>query len=245
MRHLLFHIWPLDTLAGRNCLKWHLRQLQKRAEAFDGQWIFAVVTGPGLVPVEEVVKLLPPHAQVIVRPNDANFGESCTLPMLLAKAFTLAEADTIFYAHTKGITHLGTVSEAPTRYWALGQYRWLLSEEALLLSQKHPFVGWLKYEGQHSMFPPCSTWHFGGNFWWFRPAEIYRLAWWIVFPTRFGAEAYPSTLVSTEKAACRHSFSGHTLVRPDGQGHMYFLDFWKRFGIPMGPDATSYEEECG
>jgi len=240
MRHLLFHILPLDTPAGQNCVQWHLRQLQKCAHIFNGQWIFAIVTGPGLSPPEVVRNFLPPQAQIIVRPNDPEYGESCTLPMLLARAFTLDPDDVVFYAHTKGVTRLESPLESPSRWWALSMYRWLLSDPALRMLQSHPFVGWLKYEGQHGMFPPWSTWHYAGNFWWFRAAEIYRRAWWPVPPTRFGAESYPSMLVKTSEAACLHGLSSDMLLRPDGQARMYFFDFWRTFGIPMGPDADSY-----
>jgi len=241
MRHLLYHIYPLDTQAGRKCVQWHLRQLQKYAAIFDGQLIFAIVTGIGLSPPESVARLLPATAQILIRPNNPDFGESCTLPMLLARAFTLGPSDLIFYAHTKGVTHVNSAQETPTRWWSLSMYRWLLSEETLGKFPAHSCVGWLKYEGQHDLFPRWSNWHYPGNFWWFRSADLYRQAWWLVPPTKFGAEAYPSTWAPTEKAACLYSFPWRELTRPDGLSHLYYFDFWKKLDIPKGPEADSYE----
>jgi hypothetical protein len=240
MRHLLFHIYPLETPGGQKCLQWHLKQLQKSVALFDGQLIFAIVTGEGLLPPESVAKLLPSRAQILVRPNDPNFGESCTLPMLLAKAFTLEPSDVLFYAHSKGVTHVNKAQEAPTRWWSLSMYRWLFSEEALAKLATHSCAGWLKFDGPHDCFPPWSKWHYSGNFWWFRAADLYRQAWWLVPPTRFGAEAYPSTWASTEMAASLHSFPWRVLTRDDGLSHLYYRDFWEKLGIPQGPDADSY-----
>jgi hypothetical protein len=241
MNHLLFHIWPKDTPAGQKCLRWHLRQLEKYLHLFDGQLAFAILTGDGLAPPDTVQKLLPRRAHIITRPNDPAFGEACTLPMLLAKTFSLAPEDSLFYAHTKGMSHLGTSVESPTRWWSLAMYEYLLATDARTLLAQHPFVGWLKYEGPHGMFPPWSTWHFAGNFWWARAAHLYRRAWWNVHPTPMGAEAFPSSLAGTEQAAARHTYPWNLLQRPDGLGVMYFVEFWREFGIPMGRDADSYD----
>ncbi|HVT81916.1 MAG TPA: hypothetical protein VHM90_14815 [Phycisphaerae bacterium] len=222
-------------------MHWHLRQLQKHSHVFDGQWIFAIVTGPGLTSPDAVRPLLPPQAQVITRPNDPQLGETCTLPLLLAKAFTLQPDDAVFYAHAKGLSQLGRQSESPTRWWTLAMYRWLLGDEATAMLRDKPFVGWLKFQGSHYPLPWWSTWHYAGNFWWFRAADIYRKAWQQVHPSRFGAEAYPSSLATTEQAGSLHTLPKTKLITPGGLPRMYFFDFWQEFGIPMGPDADSYD----
>jgi hypothetical protein len=245
MRHLIVHITPSDhPLIGR-CWRWHLRQLNHYAPIFDGQRIFAVAMGPGLAPPEFVAQFLPPRSQILAVPNSESIRETYSLPLLLARAFTVASGDAVFYAHSKGTSWVGTRGEATTRWWSLAMYRWLLSPAAMNLLSTHPVVGWRKHEGRVlvplSPFPDFCTWHYSGTFWWFNAQAVYTQPWWVIEPTRFGAEAYLSKIFRTESAACHHSFPAKQRLDPVAGDAIYTMPFWKSMGIPAGADAESYD----
>jgi hypothetical protein len=241
LRHLLFHLTPMDTPGGQSCWKWHLRQLNHYAPMFDGQILIAVVSGPGMMPAEQVAPFLPPRAQLISLPNHPQLRESYTLPLLLARAYTVDPADTVFYAHSQGITWMGKKFEHTKRWWSLTMYRWLLSAQAMDLLKTHPIVGWLKYEGTVSHFPPHSKWHYAGVFCWFRAAEVYLRPWWAVTPATYGAEAYLSGLFPSQAAASLYRMTPEQYLAIEGDACPYRPEFWSQIGIPTGPDADSYE----
>jgi hypothetical protein len=242
VRHLIFHITPGETLPQQSCWKWHLRQLNHYAHLFDGQRIFAVVSGPGLLPADEVAPFLPERSRIISLPNHPQLRESYTLPLLLAHAYTVAPQDTVFYAHSQGITWMGREFESTKRWWSLAMYRWLFSQPALDASMQFPVVGWLKFEGRVIHFPPTSLWHYVGVFHWFRAAEVYMRPWWVVPPHRYGAEAYQSMLFKSEQAAAPFRVTPETNFVPGTDlSKIYTHEFWKEFGIPEGPDAESYD----
>ena len=242
MRHLIYHIYPLDTSAGRRCWQWHLRQVNRYADRFDGQRLFAVVGGPGLAPAADVVPLLPPRSTLLALPNHTELGETYTLPLLLGRTYTVDPADTVFFAHAKGVTRVDHPWEATTRWWSLAMYRYLLDGRAATdLLERAPAVGWLKHEGRPTTFPEWSRWHYAGTFWWCRAAALFGRDWWSVLPVRFGAEAYLSRFFPTEQAASAFTLPGHLALTPQGWGRIYFEDFWRQIGIPVGPDADSYD----
>ena len=241
MRHLIYHVYPVDTPAGRRCWQWHLRQVCHCAHRFDGQKLFAVVTGPGLVPPAEVGPYLPPGSIVVSPPNHPQLGEAYTLPLLLGRSFTVDPADTVFFAHAKGITRVGHEWEAPTRWWSLSMYRYLFSQAALDLLERVPAVGWLKHEGTAPAFPEWARWHYSGTFWWCRAAAVFGRDWWSVMPVRFGAEAYLTRFFPTEQAAAKYTMPAHMALTPQGWGTIYHEEFWRQVGIPTGPDADSYD----
>ena len=242
MRHLIFHILPVDTAAGRACWRWHLRQVHRHADLFDGRRVFAVATGLGLAPPDEVAALLPPRSTVLTAPNHPHLGETYTLPLLLARAFSVARGDAVMYAHAKGVTRVGHEWEAATRWWSLAMYRWLTDPAAVGLLDRFPTVGWLKHEGPVATFPDWSRWHYSGTFWWCRAAPLFTRDWWGVPPVRFGAEAYLSRLFPTERAAARVVLPNHLHQTPQGHGRLYTEPFWReQLGVPQGPDADSYD----
>ena len=108
-------------------------------------------------------------------PNHPELREVYTLPLLLARAFTLAPEDTVMYAHGKGVSWIGHEFETPTRWWSLAMYRYLFSAPAMNAATQFPVTGWLKFEGPPpGYFPAWSKWHYVGTFFWFRAVEIYR-----------------------------------------------------------------------
>jgi hypothetical protein len=242
LRHLIFHITPQETALGQKCWKWHLRQINHYAHFLDGQRIFAIATGPGLLPADQVAPFLPPRSQIISVPNNNELRETYTLPLLLARAFTVEPDDTVLYAHSKGMTWMGHQFEATTRWWSLAMYRHLFSAAALENSRKFPFTGWLKYEGRAPAFPAYSKWHLVGTFWWFKATEIYRRMWWNIYPAKFGAEAYPSGFCESQYVSAPYQIPADQHFTPGTDvARIYSLDFWKQIGIPTGPDADSYD----
>jgi hypothetical protein len=245
VRHLIYHITPHADALKRRCWLWHLRQLQHYAPIFDGQRIFAVATGAGLVAPDVVAQFLPPRSQIIAFSNSELLRETFSLPLLLARAYTVAPSDAVFYAHTKGMTWPGTPAEATTRWWSLAMYRWLLSPAGMNLLHTFPVVGWRKHEGSVLQpplgFPEFSTWHYAGTFWWFNAAALYAKPWWCVEPTRFGAEVFLSRFFPTAEAACHHSFGAGERLDADGDDAIYKPALWRTLGIPTGSDAESYD----
>ena len=241
MRHLIFHLTPIASPAARACWAWHLRQLNHYADVFDGQRLFAVAAGPGLLPAEEVASLLPPRSQVISLPNHPELREAYTLPMLLARAFSVAPDDLVFYAHSKGTSWVGTELETTTRWWSLAMYRWLTSGPAIDQLQQFPTVGWLKFQGQTSMFPAWSKWHYPGTFWWFRAAHVFGRDWWSVFPGRYGAEAYLGTFFEDAAAASLYNIPAGSYFTANGLAAPYTRELWAQIPALTGPDAESYD----
>jgi len=197
-----------------------------------------------MLPPEQVAPFLPERSQILSMPNHPQLRESYTLPLLLARAYTLAPDDTVFFAHGQGITWMGTDFEVTKRWWCLAMYRYLLSQPAMDASLVYPVVGWLKYEGHvpaNLPFVPQSAWHYVGVCHWFRAREVYLRPWWIVPPQRYGAEAYQSLLFRSEQASSLLKITPAEHFEPNGVAKIYYRHFWEKIGIPAGPDADSYD----
>lgn len=113
MRHLIFHLTPLNTPAAQRCWRWHLRQINHYAHVFDGKLIFAINTGAEFTSVDEIVPLLPARSDVIPVPNHVELREVFTFPLLLAKVFTLSPQDQVFMRMAKGSAGLVTSMRTP------------------------------------------------------------------------------------------------------------------------------------
>jgi len=231
VQSLIFHLTPLSGPA-ESCWRWHLRLLNKYADVFDGQRIFAIATGSGMIPESVVLPLLPPRSRAYTVPNNPNTRETESLPMLLEKARSESPGDMVFYAHSKGLYWVSTPMEAPTRWWSLAMYRWLLGTP----HEVKKCLGWRRHDGTVTTFPDFSRWHYQGTFFWFNAKELYACNWRQVDKSRYGTEAYLSRFFGREDAACHHCFAGGGY----GIDPVYSHDFWKRFGIPEGAEADGY-----
>jgi len=218
VRHLLYHVCPLDAEADpHQGWRQNLRQLFARWDLFNGRRIVAIVHGERLEPVDRVLEEFYASVwngfDVVVLPNDPELREAATFPTLLASLEpgcypppAPLEEQAIFFAHTKGNSTEGNRQGAI--FWRNAMYHHLLDRADECLDRLADF----KAVGTHKMvwgdhptpYPSglqAGRWMFAGTFWWLRADFVFGNERWRDIPRdRYGVEAYPSTLFSSEDA---------------------------------------------
>lgn len=204
-RNLIYHVTPLPGW------RWNVEQLLKRIAMFNGKRIVAVAVSsdPAFESPEEVRKeFRGARCELAFFENDRELRETRTfLPLLDLVYSPNNPGEFTFYGHTKGVTHAGegTTEEAIKRWTRMLYHfnldRWDIAQD--LFSRAYRCVGAFKRYGKFSCFPEESTWHYTGTFFWFSNFHLAQHAAWRNVPqTRYGTEAYLSTLWSSIDAGC-------------------------------------------
>jgi hypothetical protein len=203
-RDLLYHVYPLEMMMTQQQQQRHLPAVWRRRLAavlsridlFNGARVIAVATGPGTAHTQDVRKMAEPFGcEVIHVPNDPDLREAKTLPVLLARAYSLEPDRALFFAHAKGVTRpydAGNTCHA----WAE------LLEETLLdywpvvagVLARYPLAGSCKKVGPGCFDGSASAWHYSGSFFWCRSRELFSRPDWKARIDRhwWGVETYPS-----------------------------------------------------
>lgn len=222
VRHLLYHVCPLDRAADpHEGWRHNLRQLCRHWELFNGVRLIAIVHGERLEPVARVLaefeKQLGPTAgrdfDAFVLPNDPLLRETATFPTLLEALYSSLPtphsslaSHAFFYAHTKGNSTAG--SRQGAIYWRNAMYHALLggADNCLARLEQFPAVGthkmvWRDHAPPYPSGLRAGMWMFAGTFWWLRCDALFASPKWRDVPRdRYGVEAYPSVLFHPEQA---------------------------------------------
>lgn len=225
VRHLLYHICPLDGPNG--AWRWNVDQLRQRLHLFNGTRVVAVATDPPegrkpqpegpFAPVgrettypcasfEDVVKEFGEDAagiEFVKVENDPSLCEVAShLPLFARLADNTGPEDVLFWGHNKGATRPpGSVTERWTEalYETYLDY-WPVVEDLL---ERYPVVGAFKKLGrQWPAEQSTSDWHYSGSFFWARCRELFKKDWERIDEFWSGIEPYPSLHFSAAEAGC-------------------------------------------
>lgn len=218
-RHLLYHIYPLAS--GAAVWRRGIDQLRARWSLFTGHKIVAVLTGPGLAPVSEVIAHLPPECEVLALPNNPKLREVATwVPLWDWVLARVRPSDAVFYAHAKGVTRPDDPGNS-CHWWASLQYSLLLDHLTLVDSQldRYPITGAFKKLGP--AFDGQVPWHYSGTFFWVRAGDFAARPWRNVPQKWWGTEAWPGLAYRAPEAGCVfHEARAGVL-------NLYDVDYWQ------------------
>lgn len=224
-KNLLYHCTPTPNEVWR----WNLDQLLPRVHHFDGVKLIAIAQGTledgtELLPWSEVRKHIPLDIKCVPTKNDPVLRETASLPELLRRLRDTARgAGITFYAHSKGISRGGApykMQEA-IRLWTQVMYEMCLDRvpEIEKILETKACCGAFKRYGRFGHFPRTSHWHYSGTFFWFRNDKLFQKEWENVPRSRYGAEAYLSTLFDESEAGC---------IFGDGVTDLYNVGYLRR-----------------
>ena len=208
--NLAYHIFPHP---GNEAWLRNLDQLRQRWQQFNGRRLVAIATGPDLVPPADVVSFLGRDAEYFPIPNDPRLRETATFLNLLRTIRTTATNEATFYAHTKGASqhhYAQPGKELAIRYWRNRMYKQLLDNPITVANtlRSHATCGTFKID--YSEFPDqvmesptgldWGTWHYAGNFLWFRHDCIFRNPHWSeIADDPYACEMWLGNLIDTRQ----------------------------------------------
>lgn len=243
-KNLLYRITPFT---GSNYL-WNLQELFKRIHIFDGRIIFGIADGEGCDNYGKIENILdtfaPANYETIVVPIEDTLWENTTFIPLLKKLKEDYDPDSItFYGHTKGVTRSlkkhswkGYEHDLCVHVWAQAMYKYNLDDRYVRVVEKYfkagkHCVGSFRRIDKFPHFHPDNTWHYSGNFWWVRTAELFRREWTKISNDKFGPEGYLGSLFKVylgsqfkvEESAC--------IFTDNFKGEPYYADCMKSIGL--------------
>lgn len=242
-RHLMCHIWPVS---GWGAWQWHCDKLLAHRELFNGRRVIGIADGGYLETdspdaVREYLKDL--DAEIVVVPNTWRGEVETFLPLMERVLEYHGEGDCTFHCHGKGAKHKCRPDDTKKTVfrWAAAMYETLLSwphvEPEL---QRYAMVGnfWchlVPKSGQGQWGP----WHYSGNYFWFRNADVFARDWRNVPQIYGGTEAWCGNLFAQKETACLVGEGVHSLYVKD-----YFdktieplLETWRKIRPP--PNGVS------
>ena len=185
-RNLLFHCYPIRG----SIWPWHVEQLLKYKEVWNGRKIVTIVTDGSTEPADQVVKaFLPLGAELFVTKNQSYLAETYHfIEMLQILLESRTDEDATFYAHAKGVTHNGERVEI-VRRWSDLMYRLNLSRPELIDKKLKtwPVIGCLRERRRHA----GAEWIYSGTFFWMRHDALSSRNWRDILQERYGVEGYP------------------------------------------------------
>lgn len=199
--NLIYHIAPVaNNKVWRNNLNLIIPHLKK----FD-RIVMGVVTGEGLVPVEDVQEYLSGYdIEWIIRDNDPNLGETVTFIDMLSKVASVKSDEATFYAHTKGVSR---PDNKAIRLWYTIMYDVCLNNIDVIknILRNYSCAGPFKKRGKQDSLREVDVGHFhySGTFFWFRNDQLFSNTNWMkIRKYRYGVEEYPGNNFNECDAAC-------------------------------------------
>lgn len=206
--NLIYHVYPATK---NNLWLQNIQELLARWHVFTGARVVAVATDAnsrGLPEVLEAFAGCDPQPTILLLPNDPQLREVATFLPLLQAVQSTDPTEATFYAHSKSNTTAGQQQGA--WLWTQRMYATLLDQIQVVRDalRVHPLVGCCKMvwpRGGRSVFPSelaVGNWMFAGTFFWFRHDRTYTHPRWDrVMRDRYGAEAWPSSIVANHEEA--------------------------------------------
>lgn len=208
-RNLLYHLYPKRLSYWR----WHVEQLIAHASAWNGRRIIVLVLDHWTVDEKEAIDALAPlNAEVLVRPNNAELGETTYFVETFKLLKSLDPEEATFYAHGKGVSREGGPLD-PIKQWSKAMY--VLNLGRIDIVEKklatHSTIGAFRVQMPHS----GSTWSFAGTFFWLKHSTIFSRNWSDIERGRWGVEGYPGRHLKFEESYAVTPMSEHQRYLPD------------------------------
>lgn len=231
VRNLAMHVLPI---AGNGVWQWHVAQIAKRANLFNGQKVLGVseIRTPTTLsmrpdgvtfqtePVASVVNLFREHGiefdAVVVAENNELLREGELLPAMLAELESTDERDATFVCHAKNaarsLDHIGI--EWAEAMYTLNLDHWPTTQAAL---RQHAMAGAFKRYGAFA-FEGNHRWHYSGSYCWFRHDQVFNRDWRTLDQHFASVESWPGRLFLAKQTAC---------LLLDNADDMYELPHWE------------------
>jgi hypothetical protein len=184
-RNLLFHLYP----KRQTHWPWHVEQLLLYEKAWNGRRIIVLVMDDWTSDEQEVrAALAPLRAEILVRRNDAELGETKHFLEGLGMLESQDSNEATFYAHGKGVSRDGP--QVPSiMMWCRAMYELNLGQVGVIerILARAAAVGAFRVEIPHS----GSTWCFAGTYFWLKHSALFSRKWKDIACGRYGVEGYP------------------------------------------------------
>jgi hypothetical protein len=209
VRHVCYHVYPVDTGVWRRCIDDLVRYLH----VFNGRRLAAVVTEEEgatrrLDPPQEVEKILVGHGFETIRVVNQPWGEVESWVPLMSKLRQMVDnpRSAVLWTHAKGVTKPKDC--LPVTWWRQVALETALNDwpRVLELLERFPIVG--------SFFSPSSLrlgrgrlrhygwpWHYSGTTFWMRLQDLFGASCWRHPRQHYGGiEMMPGRLFPLEQA---------------------------------------------
>ena len=194
-RNLLFYLYP----KRKTIWPWHVEQLLKYQAAWNGRRIVVLALDDWTVdPCEVVAALAPLEAQVLLRGNDRELGETRHFIDALAALQSEDPEEMTFYAHAKGVSRDGP-DLPPIKMWCRAMYELNLERPEVIerILTNAAAVGAFRLQIRHSGAPWC----YAGTYFWLKHSALFSRNWMDIEPCRYGVEGYPGRHLKFEESA--------------------------------------------
>ena len=197
-RNLLFHLYPKKGPIW----SWHVEQLLKYQGAWNGRRIVVLALDHWTVGEEEArAALAPLNAEILVRQNDAELGETRHFIDALGMLESKDPEEVTFYAHGKGVSRESPEWKLILK-WCEAMY--ILNLEQMDIIEKIlarvSAVGAFRVRITHSGSP----WSYAGTFFWIKHSTLFSRNWRDIERGRWGVEGYPGRHLEYEESAVLH-----------------------------------------
>lgn len=241
-RSLIFHIYP--KLGAEWNWHWHIEQIRKHQDKFNGQIVIGVCVDSKTATVEAVQKQCEGiHVTKWIRAdNTTALAETHTHIAMMAEVQTDDPNAIVFRFHTKGVTK---THDAVEQRWA----RLLWEVNMDLLSVEDALASHMTCGAMRSLKPLVSTkpgdFFFAGSAYWFRAADAFSRDWQHTDGSRWWVEYVPCHLFNKHESTCLlYDLTESSVIRND-QFNTFIQPEWDRWkfarGIQSHYDSSLYQ----
>jgi hypothetical protein len=197
-RNLIYHIWPKS---GNGKWQWNVQELLKRIDQFDGVRSVAIATDLMTDSVEDVKAAFGSHRidNWLICPNDPKLGEVVTFRSLL-QSLPKDDDSITFYGHAKGVKY-----DDPeyNKEWSRMMYEICLDDPTFVDASLSQYDCTGPFLNDHQKNKPFdATWHYSGNFFWFKNTPVFRSRWDDIKEWYFGVEMWIGRVLERAEAGC-------------------------------------------
>jgi len=193
-RNLLFHLYP----KRQTHWAWHVEQLLLHEKAWNGRRIIVLAVDDWTSSEQEVRAALEPlRAEILVRQNDAELGETKYFIEALGMLESQDPDEATFYAHGKGVSRDGPMIPV-IKMWCRAMYELCLEQPVVIerILTRAAAVGAFRVQIPHS----GSNWCFAGTYFWLKHSVLFSRKWKDIASGRYGVEGYPGRHLKYEES---------------------------------------------
>lgn len=240
IRNLIYHIYPVRE--NEELWRWHVSEILKRKNLFNGRRIISVVTDKLTSPKELVRNAFGSEFDFIFIKNVELLSESLSFPILLRSVCSDNPNEITFYGHAKGVSYLPDGSVIGSREWRSPNVikHWLKQMYGTNLDNINLVESVLESHGTcgsfcvNSIGSPHYKWYYSGSFFWFRNLFASEREWsTVIKKNRAASEGWPGSVFNIKEAACLY---GSDL------GDLYVKKAWKKLDKQIERFDTKYQE---
>lgn len=222
-RHLHFFLYPKFA----NSVRYHIDQLYKAADIFNGKRAVCVATDSSTCEADFRSAIEDLFTDIQYIENDPNRRETAGFIETLKAVLSDSENEAICFAHGKG-QQMHTQNSEMIRKWCDAAYETCVTNWAAVknaMEEGYPIAGSFKSVGAFKT--TAYKWHYSGAFWWARSRAILENENWEQLCNKWwGTESYVGRHWWPDEGYCL--FGDHT-----GGGSLYDKQTWVRLDMEL------------